>query len=120
MTYPGISADEDPDRAAVEARRREREEEMGTYVANQDIPWGNVLAFPTGSAVPKSTVERLGWLDLGLVDKATSDKEPTSTPAGAANGEPTAVTTAVAATAEPTPTHTGAASVKAPKSGGNS
>lgn len=70
MTYPGISPDEDPDRAAVEQRRREREEEYGTWVATQDIPWGNVLAFVTGDPVPKSTVEKYGWDGLGLVEKA--------------------------------------------------
>lgn len=69
MTYPGVDPALDPDRAAVEQRRKEREEEFGTYVATQDIPWGTVLAFVPGDQVPKSTVERLGWLDLGLVKK---------------------------------------------------
>lgn len=69
MTYPGVDPALDPDRAAVEQRRKEREEEFGTYVATQDIPWGNVPAFFTGSEVPKSTVEKYGWFDLGLVAK---------------------------------------------------
>lgn len=69
MTYPGVDPALDPDRAAVEQRRQEREEEYGTYVAVQNIPWGNVLAFAAGDQVPKSTVEQYGWLDLGLVAK---------------------------------------------------
>jgi hypothetical protein len=89
MTYPGIENDPaalalDPDRVAVEQRRREREEEYGAYVATGDIPWGNVLAFVAGDQVPKSTVERLGWLELGLVAK-TGTKA-----AAAATGDDTA------------------------------
>ncbi len=77
MTYPGIENDPaalaaDPDRAAVEARRKEQEAEFSAYVALQDIPWGNVPANFAGEAVAKSTVERLGWLDLGLVAKRSS------------------------------------------------
>lgn len=70
MTYPGVSLEDlDPDRRAVEERRLEREQEYGTYEATQDIPWGNVLAFAAGDRVPKSTVEKYGWLDLGLVKR---------------------------------------------------
>jgi hypothetical protein len=92
MTYPGVDPALDPDRAAVEQRRKEREEEYGTYVAAQDIPWGNVLAFVAGDQVPKSTVEAYGWLDLGLVartgtksgnEAAGTATEPAKTNSGA-------------------------------------
>lgn len=74
MTYPGIENDaaavaENPDRVAVEERRKAQEEEFGTYVAEREIPWGSVTAFFPGEPVPKSTVERYGWLDLGLVSR---------------------------------------------------
>lgn len=77
MTYPGLENDQallaaNPDMAAVLERRREREEEYGEYVAVQDIPWGTVLAATPGTAVPKSTVERLKWDELGLVAKRSS------------------------------------------------
>lgn len=81
MTYPGVSAEENPDLAAVEERRREREEEMGTYRATQDIPWGNVLAFTAGSPVNKSTVESRGWLEMGLVERVGDENAQTETPA---------------------------------------
>ena len=93
MTYPGIENDPaalalDPDRAAVEQRRKEREEEYGAWVAVQDIPWGNVLAFVAGDPVPKSTVEKYGWDELGLVAKAdTKDAQ-----AAALASTPTATT----------------------------
>lgn len=85
MTYPGIERDPaaaalDPDRAAVEQRRREREQEFGTYVAVTDIPWGTVTAFVTGDPVNKSTVERYGWLDLGLVKRVGDEPTQPSTP----------------------------------------
>lgn len=91
MTYPGIENDaaavaENPDRVAVEARRKEQDEEFGTYVADQDIPWGNVTAFFAGEAVPKSTVERYGWLDMGLVSRVggqPADARPVEKLAGA-------------------------------------
>lgn len=74
MTYPGIENDPaalaaDPDRAAVEARRKEQEAEFSAYVAVQDIPWGAVTAFFVGETVPKSTVEKYGWAEMGLVAK---------------------------------------------------
>lgn len=74
MTYPGVSLEDlDPDRRAVEERRREREIEFSTYRAVQDIPWGSVTAFFIGEVVPKSTVESRGWLDLGLVERIGGD-----------------------------------------------
>ncbi|AGL19501.1 hypothetical protein [Actinoplanes sp. N902-109] len=69
MTYPGADPAIDPERAAVEQRRKDREEEFGTYVAVQEIPWGNVPAFYPGEQVPKSTVEKYDWAGLGLVAK---------------------------------------------------
>lgn len=77
MTYPGIEHDPaaqqvNQDLLAVEERRREREAEYGEYVAIADIPWGTVKAAIPGMAVPKSTVERLKWDELGLVAKRTS------------------------------------------------
>jgi hypothetical protein len=77
MTYPGIendraALDANPDLAAVVARRAERETEYYTYVATEPIPWGNILAFPVGSQVPVSTVQRLKWDEMGLVAKRTT------------------------------------------------
>lgn len=83
MTYPGVDPALDPDRAAVEQRRKEREEEYSAYVATQNIYWGNALAFVAGDAVPKSTVENYDWLGLRLVAKtdtsAASDARSTGT-----------------------------------------
>ncbi len=79
MTYPGIENDTaaleaNPDLAAVEARRREREAEYDKYVALDVIPWGTVVAFAKGDRVPISTVERLKWHEapLNLVATRTS------------------------------------------------
>jgi hypothetical protein len=77
VTYPGIENDPaaqatNEDVLAVEARRKEREAEYGVWVAKDNIPWGTVLAFTPGMAVPVSTVERLKWDDLGLVAKRTT------------------------------------------------
>jgi hypothetical protein len=92
MTYPGIendpaSVEANPDRVAVEERRREREEEYSKYVAAQDIPWGNVNAYFEGEPVSTTTAERYGWLDLGYVKlKDAPAEEQQQEPAG---GEPT-------------------------------
>lgn len=72
MTYPGADPATEPDRAAVEARRQEREAEFADYVAAQDIPWGNVIANFRGERVAKSTVTARGWDALGLVVKRDS------------------------------------------------
>lgn len=98
MTYPGIDNDaaavaENPDRVAVEERRKLQEEEFGTYRAEQDIPWGNVTAFYTGEAVPKSTVERYGWLDMGLVSRTTAADAKVSPESAAEPAAPDAKTT---------------------------
>lgn len=71
MTYPGADPALDPDRAAVEQRRQEREQEFAVYVAAQDIPWGGpgIFANLRGEPVAKSTVEARGWADMGLVVK---------------------------------------------------
>lgn len=90
MTYPGVDPALDPDRAAVEQRRKERAEEYSAYRAVQNIVWGNVLAFAAGDAVPKSTVENYGWLALGLVEKTGAKSGAEATNAAA---EPAAKTT---------------------------
>lgn len=77
MTYPGIEndralLDSNPDLAAVVERRAAREEEYGTWVAKDTIPWGTVIGFVKGSRVPNSTVERLKWDELGLVVKRST------------------------------------------------
>jgi hypothetical protein len=77
MTYPGIEFDKaalavNPDLAAIEERRKAREAEYGEWVAVQDIPWGTVLAATPGMEIPKSTVERLHWDELGLVARRTT------------------------------------------------
>lgn len=75
MTYPGADPALDPDRAAVEQRRRAQEVEFTTYRAVQDIPWGNVPAYFKGEMVAKSTVEERGWLGLGLVERVDGQGE---------------------------------------------
>jgi hypothetical protein len=57
----------DPD---VEARRKERAIEYGTWeCGDQPIMFGNARAFNPGDAVPKSTVERYGLDEIGVVVK---------------------------------------------------
>lgn len=125
MTYPGIENDPaaaaaDPDRAAVEERRKARDEEYSKYVAAQDIPWGSVPAYFAGEAVATTTAERYGWEALGYVRRANetpSDAEArTASDAGpqhnAATETAPPVTTAETVTAK-------AATVKANKNGGN-
>lgn len=94
MTYPGIendpaSVEANPDRVAVEERRREREQEYAKYEATQDIMWGNVPAYFAGERVATSSAERYGWLDMGLVklveqsageNETTSDRAPGAEP----------------------------------------
>ncbi|MEU1810950.1 hypothetical protein [Micromonospora aurantiaca (nom. illeg.)] len=91
MTYPGVNLQDDPERRAVEERRRERADEFGTYRATQDIPWGNVTAFFAGEVVPKSTVEHPDkmWHELGLVERIPAD-EPAAPTATAPAGTPPA------------------------------
>lgn len=58
----------DPD---VEARRKARAEEYGTWeCAEAPIEVGGARAFNEGDPVPKSTVERLGLDKLGAVVEA--------------------------------------------------
>lgn len=55
----------DPD---VEARRKARAEEYGTWECGpQPIAFGGARAFNEGEPVPKSTVERLGLDTMGIV-----------------------------------------------------
>lgn len=79
MTYPGIENDlallaGNPDMAAVEERRKEREAEYGRWVAVAPIPWGTVLAAIPGDRIPCSTVDRLHWDQLGLVAERDSEQ----------------------------------------------
>lgn len=125
MTYPGIENDPaavaaDPDRTAVEERRKARDEEYSKYVAAQDIPWGSVPAYFAGEQVATSTAEKYGWLDLGyvrLAQTAPAEAEaPTATDAGpqraAATETAPPVTTAETVAAK-------AATAKAPRNGGS-
>jgi hypothetical protein len=78
VTYPGIENDQallatfDPDFAAVDARRKEREEEFSEWVAVQPIPWGTVLAATPGTPIDRDRVNRLKWDELGLVARRDS------------------------------------------------
>lgn len=55
----------DPD---VEARRKARAEEYGTWECGPaPIEFGGARAFNEGEPVPKSTVERIGLDNLGVV-----------------------------------------------------
>lgn len=106
MTQPNIEE--------VLARRREREEEYGTWVATSPIDMTHLgegewvvgvgsRAFNVGDAVPKSTVERLHLDVLQLVarqDSAAAD-EAAVTPVAPAAGE--AVLAAADAAAEAAP-----------------
>jgi len=74
MTYPGADPALEPDRAAVEARRQEREAEFADWIAATDIPWGSVVANYRGEPVAKGTVEARGWDSLGLVVKRDSEQ----------------------------------------------
>lgn len=62
----------DPDVAAVDARRKERAEEFGEWVAIVPIPWGDVLAAIPGDPIPRQHIERLHWDELGLVARRDS------------------------------------------------
>jgi hypothetical protein len=80
VTYPGIENDQEllasmnPDLAAVDIRRREREEEFGEWVAIQPIPWGTVLAATPGTPIDRDRVTRLKWDELGLVAQRDSEE----------------------------------------------
>jgi hypothetical protein len=65
VSQPAFEVITDPD---VEARRKERAEEYGTWECGpQPIAFGGARAFNEGEPVPKSTVERLGLDKLGIV-----------------------------------------------------
>lgn len=100
MTYPGIENDPavaaDPDRAAVEERRRARDEEYSRYVATQDIPWGSVPAYFEGEPVATTTAEKYGWESLGYVRRVDAG-EP-AVPAAEPTPSPTTAETVVRAT----------------------
>lgn len=65
MSQPAFEVITDPD---VEARRKARAEEYGTWECGpQAIAFGGARAFNEGEPVPKSTVERLGLDKLGIV-----------------------------------------------------
>lgn len=65
MSQPAFEVITDPD---VEARRKARAEEYGTWECGpQPIAFGGARAFNEGEPVPKSTVERLGLDKLGIV-----------------------------------------------------
>lgn len=114
MTYPGIENDPaapafDPDRAAVEARRKERDEEYTKYVATQDIPWGAVPAYFAGEPVATTSVEKYGWEALGYVRRADANETPSDNAGTVRN----------AATASAPPVTTAATVKNAEKTGGN-
>lgn len=79
--------------SAVEARRKERAEEYGTWECGpQPIEFGGARAFNEGEPVPKSTVERYNLDQLGVVvttgtfakktaDEAAQAAEDADTPA---------------------------------------
>lgn len=70
MTSPII----DPE---VEARRKERAKEYGTWEATGTIEFGGARAFNEGDPVPTSTVTRLKLDELGLVRKqGSAEAEP--------------------------------------------
>ncbi len=65
MTEPFVVS-EDPE---VQKYRREQIEEYTSFRAARAIDVGSARAFNEGDPVPKSTVERLKWDDLGLVER---------------------------------------------------
>lgn len=71
----------DPD---VEARRKARAEEYGTWECGPNpIEFGGARAFNEGEPVPKSTVERLSLDQLGVVVPAGTYAEKTAAEADA-------------------------------------
>jgi hypothetical protein len=85
----------DPD---VEARRKERAIEYGTWeCGEQPINFGNARAFNPGDPVPKSTVERLGLDVLGVVVKpGTFAKKAADAAAAAQKAQDDAINAAIA------------------------
>lgn len=88
-------------RAALEAQAKglppelvdehvERAKEWGTWVATQDIPFGNALAYREGDAVPAANVERYQYDVLGWVKETPT---PTPTPTATQSGPATTATT---------------------------
>lgn len=63
-----------PAQLSPEARalQKAREEEWGTYVAADDLLHDGVLAYRKGDPVPKTNAETHGYVDDGLVVKATT------------------------------------------------
>jgi len=66
MTMP--DPDELDPSGELSAQIAAQQREYGTYVANQPIPAGNVLAYNVGHQVPISNVVRHGYFLAGLVD----------------------------------------------------
>jgi hypothetical protein len=118
MTYPGIenspaAVEANPDRVAVEERRRERELEYSKYQAVEDIPWGNVPAYFAGERVSTTTAETYGWLELGLVKLVEGSDTEQGEPSNAQDNQTAASQRPVAD--EPTTAQKVTAAAKAAK-----
>jgi hypothetical protein len=60
------------ERDTLEEYRKEQAAEYGEFVAVEQIFYDGALAFNPGDAVPKSNVERHGYLDDQLVARRTT------------------------------------------------
>lgn len=77
MTYPGIENDpqllvDNPDLAAGIQHLKDVAAEYSVWVAVRRIEAGAALVAVPGDEIPASTVDRLKWDEMGLVDKRTS------------------------------------------------
>jgi hypothetical protein len=83
VSQPAFDIITDPE---VDARRKERAEEYGTWECGPSpIDIGGARAFNEGDPVPKSTVEKFGMDKLGVVVKAGTHAKksaPAETPKG--------------------------------------
>jgi hypothetical protein len=55
----------------AELFRQQQEHEYSTYVATGPIDFGNARAYNAGDPVPASNVERYGYVEQGLVARAS-------------------------------------------------
>lgn len=57
-----------------EIRAEQEAAEYATWVAVRDIPYGDVIAFREGHAVPVSHVERYGYDEQGFVKRVRGEE----------------------------------------------
>lgn len=72
---------------------------MSSHIAKSDIPWGGVLAFTRGQAVPAEVVKEHGWDDYVVGENTKEAREIKADVSGQplASFETTSTTTSRAA-----------------------